>query len=104
MNHSITAKYAARPAASFPRPSLRSRERHLGLRSTIVFRAASAPVTVLRGETTSSLARIRGGSRAITPTQARRTVSGHLRPIVSMTWARSLPVGWSSAATAPWLA
>ena len=34
MQHSIAAKYAARPAASFVRPTSRVRERRLGLRAT----------------------------------------------------------------------
>ena len=32
MQHSIAAKYAARPAARFVQPSSRARERRLGLR------------------------------------------------------------------------
>src|SRR3989304_1453604 len=40
MEHSIAAKYAARPAARFPRPSSRTRERRLGLRVEPAFRAA----------------------------------------------------------------
>ena len=104
MEHSIAAKYAARPVASFPPPSARSRERRLGLRSAIAFRATSSRRTVLRGETSSAVARLRGGTRGITPTRAPRPGSGRLRPVVSMTWSRSVPVGRSSAAAAPWLA
>ncbi|MBI3746697.1 MAG: hypothetical protein HY264_09320 [Chloroflexi bacterium] len=102
MEHSIAAKYAARPAASFPRPSVRVRERRLGLRSAIAFRATSGRQSVLRRQA-STLAQLRGGSRAITPTHARRVVSGRPRPIISMTWSRSVRIGGWSAASAPWL-
>jgi hypothetical protein len=102
MEHSIAAKYAARPAASFPRPSVRVRERRLGLRAAIAFRATNGRPSVIRRES-SSLAQLRGGSRAITPTRTRPAASGRPRPIVSMTWSRSLRIGRSSAATAPWL-
>jgi tRNA A37 N6-isopentenylltransferase MiaA len=50
VEHSIAAKYAARPAASFPRPSVRVRERRLGLGSAVAFRATSGRVSVLRRE------------------------------------------------------
>ena len=48
MNHSIAAKYAARPAAHFVRPSVRTKERRLGLhaggfRSTAERRHGAAP-------------------------------------------------------------
>src|SRR3989337_1231789 len=56
MEHSIAAKYAARTTASFPRPSARSRERRLGLRSAIAFRATSSRSTVLSGETSPARA------------------------------------------------
>ena len=48
MQHSIAAKYAARPAARFVRASSRARERRLGLRTAATFRAAPARATVLR--------------------------------------------------------
>ncbi|MES2208670.1 MAG: hypothetical protein V4515_00555 [Chloroflexota bacterium] len=103
MEHSIAAKYAARPAASFPRPSARIRERRLGLGSAVAFRARSGRSTELRRETGSSLASIRGGTRSITPTRARLPGSGRPRPRVSMTWSRSVRIHRSSAVTAPWL-
>lgn len=103
MEHSIAAKYALRSAASFPRPSVRFRERRLGLRAAVVFRATVGPATELRLEG-SGPARLRGGTRSITPTRPRRPSSGRPRHPVSMTWSRSLPVGRLSAATAPWLA
>jgi hypothetical protein len=102
MEHSIAAKYAARPAASFPRPSVRVRERRLGLRGAIAFRATNGRASVLRRES-SSLAQLRGGSRAITPTRTRPAASGRPHPIVTMTWSRSLRIGRPNAALAPWL-
>ncbi len=49
MDHSIAAKYAARPAARFVRPSTRVRERRLGLRPSGSFQAPGVRSTELRG-------------------------------------------------------
>ena len=103
MEHSIAAKYAARPAASFPRPPVRTRERRLGLASAVAFRAMSGRTTEIRSRIESPLPTIRGASRTITPTRSRIPASGRPRPTVSMTWARSVRNGRSRAATAPWL-
>ena len=104
MEHSIAAKYAARPAARFPRPSSRTRERRLGLRAAIGFRPTAWRPTVLRQPELSAYARLRAGTRAITPTRTRRPATGRPRPVVAMTWSRSVPLGRSSAAAAPWRA
>jgi hypothetical protein len=104
MEHSIAARFAARSAASFPRPSVRVKQRRLGLGSAIAFRATAGRVTVLRRETPSPVGRLRGGSRAITALAARRPSSGRPRPVVTMTWSRSARVGRSSAVSAPWRA
>lgn len=102
MEHSIAAKYAARPAARFPQPSTRIRERRLGLRSAVAFRAGGGRATVLREPERSALASLRAGTRSITPTRPRRPATGRPHPVVSITWSRSVPVGRSSAAAAPW--
>ncbi|HSO28429.1 MAG TPA: hypothetical protein VLS28_00875 [Candidatus Sulfomarinibacteraceae bacterium] len=104
MEHSIAAKYAARPVARFPRSSPRIRERRLGLRSAIAFRATAWRPTVLHRPEQTALARLRAGARSITPTRTRRPATGRPHPVVSMTWSRSVPQGRSSAAAAPWLA
>ena len=57
MEHSIAAKYAARPAAHFVRPSARTRERRLGLRAAGSFQPSTARSTVLRRVDGSVLAR-----------------------------------------------
>src|SRR5438093_179637 len=49
MGQSIAAKYAARPAARFVRPSSRARERRLGLGAQATFSAASTAQTELPG-------------------------------------------------------
>jgi hypothetical protein len=106
MQHSIAAKYAARPAASFVRPSSRIRERHLGLRMRGTFQAASPHATVLRRTDLSPLVRLRASWRAVRPARPNRPVAGHVRPVVSMVWARSGRPGRDrrhGAATAPWL-
>ena len=68
MDHSIAAKYAARPAAHFVRPSTRVRERRLGLRpSELVPARPAVRSTVLHGPEVAPLARLRAGWRAIQP-------------------------------------
>ena len=105
MDHSIAAKYAARPAARFVRPSAHVRERRLGLRSSGSFHAPGVRPTVLRGSEIAPLVRLRAGWRAITPAVARRHRSGRPRPLVAMDWARSgraVGVRRPGAASAPW--
>jgi len=107
MEHSIAAKYAARPAARFVRPSGRVRERRLGLRPSASFRSPDPRPTVLHGPEVAPLARLRAGWRAIQPAPARRQRSGSLRPLVTMEWARSGRTGTvrrPGAASAPWRA
>lgn len=107
MQHSIAAKYAARPAAHFVRVPSRARERRLGLRATVTFRAVPARATVLRRPDVAPLLRLRASWRSVKAARPRRTSSGRIRPVVSMHWSRpSGPVreSRSSAASAPWLA
>jgi len=107
MQHSIAAKYAARPAAQFVRPSSRARERRLGLRSAGTFQPASPRQTVLRQADLSPLVRLRAGWRAVRPARSTRSVVGRLQPVVIMHWAGS-GAGSSQhhtgAASAPWRA
>ena len=105
MDHSIAAKYAARPAARFVRPSTRVRERRLGLRPAGSFRAPGPRTTVLHGPEVAPLTRLRARWRAIQPAVARRHRSGRPRPLVTMEWARSGRPGMvrrPGAASAPW--
>jgi hypothetical protein len=105
MDHSIAAKYAARPAARFVRPSTRVRERRLGLRPSGSFHAPGIRPTVLRGPEVAPLARLRASWRAIHPAVSGRQRSGRLRPLVAMEWARSGRSGTvrrPGAASAPW--
>ncbi len=107
MQHSIAAKYAARPAARFVRASSRTREPRLGLRTAATFRAVPARATVLRRPDLAPLLRLRASSRSIQAAGPRRSSLGLIRPVVSMRWSRpSGPVreSRSSAASAPWLA
>ena len=81
MGHSIAAKYAARPAARFVRPSSRARERRLGLVPITSFSAVAARQTELRVSEAGPYARLRAGWRG--PRAARpRTRDGRLRPQV----------------------
>ena len=75
MDHSIAAKYAARPAARFVRPSTRVRERRLGLRPSGSFQAPGTRTTTLRGPEVASRARLRASWRAIQPAVVRRTAT-----------------------------
>lgn len=104
MDHSIAAKYAARPAARFVRPSTRVRERRLGLRPSGSFHAQGLRSTELHGPELAPLARIRASWRAIQPAVSRRQRSGRPRPLVIMEWARSGRPGTArpGAASAPW--
>ena len=72
MQHSIAAKYAARPAARFVRPSSRTRERRLGLRPSGSLQPAAARATVLRRPDVAPLTHLRAGWRAITAGHGRR--------------------------------
>src|SRR6478735_3291474 len=105
MDHSIAAKYAARPAARFVRPSTRVRDRRLGLRPAGSFRAQAPRATTLHGPDVPALAQLRAGWRAIHPAVTRRRVSGRPGPLVVMEWARSGRPGIvrrPGAASAPW--
>jgi hypothetical protein len=107
MEHSIAAKYAARPAARFVRPSTRARQRRLGLRAAASFNAAIGGSTVLRNADLGPLIRMRAKWRSVQAAQPRRAASGQPRPVVAMNWARSGRSGTdrrSSAVSAPWRA
>ena len=107
MQHSIAAKYAARPAARFVCASPRARQQRLGLRTTSTFRAVPARATVLRRPDLAPLLRLRASWRSVQAARPGRPQSGRIRPVVSMRWSRpSGPVreSRSSAASAPWLA
>ena len=105
MQHSIAAKYAARPAARFVRPSTRLRERRLGLRAVGSFHAAPPRATVLRRMDLPPLVRLRANWRAVRPARPARRVGGRIGPVVSMSWARFGRSGGgrrSGAASTPW--
>jgi hypothetical protein len=105
MQHSIAAKYAARPAARFVRPSARSRERRMGLRPSSSISPATYRATVLHRADIAPLTHLRAGWRAITPARGATRTVGHLRPRVTMRWSNAgLPGAdrHSSAAPAPW--
>ena len=105
MEHSIAAKYAARPGARFVRPSARARQRRLGLRSSDAFRPASSRAAVLRPSELGPLVALRASWRAIRPVGGRRPASGPPRAPVEMHWAHSggtRSTRRRSAAMAPW--
>lgn len=104
MEHSITARYAVRPAARFPRASSGSRQRRLGLGMGRAFSPATTRLTVLLRDQPSPFAHIRRDPRSIAATRPVRGSSGRLRPPFSLTWQRSLAPRHPSAHAAPWRA
>jgi hypothetical protein len=104
MEHSITARYAARPAARFPRASSGSRQRHLGLHAGRAFSPAPTRLTVLLRDQPSPLAHLRRDHRSITSTRPARPSSGRIRPPFTLTWGRSNAPRHPSAHAAPWRA
>jgi hypothetical protein len=105
MEHSIAAKYAARPSARFVRSSSRAKQRRLGLRTTQSFNAAPSQATVLRTADLGPLVRLKANWRSIRAARPHRRAAGQPRPLVRMRWARSAGTGSvrrSSAASAPW--
>jgi hypothetical protein len=107
MQHSIAAKYAARPAARFVRSSPRARERRLGLRATS-FQAASSHQTALRRTDLGPYVQLRASWRSIQPARSHAGVrTGRIRPVVAFRWTRlgqPMRRDRPSAASAPWLA
>lgn len=107
MQHSIAAKYAARPAARFVRSSPRARERRLGLR-TQAFQAASSHETALRRTDLGPYVQLRARWRSIQPARSFAGLrTGRIRPAVTFRWMRlGQPIRRDrpSAASAPWLA
>jgi hypothetical protein len=104
MGHSIAAKYAARPAARFVRPSSRARERRLGLAAVVTFSPAATRATELRRAGGSAVAVLHAGWRSPRPIRPVVT-GGRPRPAVRMRWTRSDGRGSDRsprAGTAPW--
>jgi hypothetical protein len=105
MQHSIAAKYAARPLARFVTPTARARMPRLGLRAFGSFQPAPSRATVLRRGDFSPYAALRSSWRAITPARVTRPSMGVLRPLVTMRWANAGRVRDDrAAAAAPWRA
>ena len=104
MEHSITARYAARPAARFPRASSGSRQRRLGLGAGRAFSPAPTRLTVLYHDQPSPVAHLRRDPRSIAATRPVRISGGHLQPPFSLTWASSPEPRRRSANPAPWRA
>ena len=104
MEHSITARYAARPAARFPRASSGSRQRRLGLGTGRAFSPAPTRLTVLRRDQPSLLVHLRRDPRSMAATRPIRRSGGLVRPALSMTWGSSSAPRRPSAHAAPWRA
>ena len=104
MEHSIAARYAARPAARFPRASSGSRQRRLGLGAGRAFSPAPTRLTVLLRDQPSPLLHLRRDPRSIAATRPIRRSGGQLRPAFTLTWGRSQAPRHPSAHAAPWRA
>jgi hypothetical protein len=83
MQHSIAAKYAARPAARFVRPVGLGRERRLGLRPGLSYQRATTRVQLAR---LSHGGLHLSGWRPVSPLRRGLPVSGVLRPAVAIHW------------------
>jgi hypothetical protein len=104
MEHSITARYQARPVARFPRSTSGSRRPRLGLGAKHPFRPAPTRLTVLLRDQPSPVAHLRRDPRSIAATRPIRPSSGLPRPAFSLTWQRSQAPRRPSAHAAPWRA
>jgi hypothetical protein len=104
MEHSIAARFAARPVARFPRALSGSRRRRLGLGALRAFSPAPTRLTVLHHDQPSPLAHLRRDRRSIAATRPVRISGGLLRPAYTLTWQRSLGPRHPSAHAAPWRA
>ena len=105
MDHSVTARYAGRPAAYFVRRRARANDLRLGLRPVGSFRSVAARQTVLREGVGSPIARLRSGRRALRIVAPRRPASGAPRPAVVMRWSRAVrrtTNPGSSSVSSPW--
>ncbi|HEX9043707.1 MAG TPA: hypothetical protein VF802_01655 [Candidatus Limnocylindrales bacterium] len=105
MQHSIAARYVARPAARFVRPSVTDRERRLGLRPAGSMQAASAHPTVLRRADLGPFVELRAAWRAFAPARPTSRPLSPLRHGARLTWAGSEAPRRSrrpGAAPAPW--
>jgi hypothetical protein len=89
MQHSIAARYVARPAARFVRPPVTDRERRLGLRPTGSMQAASMHPTVLRRADLGPFVELRARWRAVSPALSTRRSLSPLRHGARLTWAGS---------------
>ncbi len=94
MQHSIAARYAAWPSR-FVHPTARARERHLGLRSSAVFIAATGRRTVLRRPDVGPLTALRAPWRSLTVAPTRPSASGRPAPAARMRWTSSDRAGGS---------
>ena len=104
MEHSIAARFAARPVARFPRALSGSGRRRLGLGAVRAFSPAPTRLTVLLRDQPSPLAHLRRDPRSIAATRPTRASSGLPRPAFTMTWQRSPVPRRPSAHAAPWRA
>jgi hypothetical protein len=105
MDHSVTARYAGRPAAFFVRRRARAHDPRLGLRPAGTFRSAAVRATVLQHGVGSPVARLQGGRRTLRIVAPRVSTSGVPRPSVEMRWSRRRTSSHgSSPASSPWLA
>jgi hypothetical protein len=105
MQRSITARYAVRPVARFPRPLDRSRSRRLGLRAFGSIVPAPSQPTILRHADIGPLARLRADWRSIAPARPDRRRTGAPRPMTTIRWSGARRTGADrrpSASAAPW--
>jgi hypothetical protein len=104
MQRSFAARFAVRPAASFPTPPPRHRERRLGLYRHVGFQASTDHPTIVRRTDLGPVVLLRADWRAVTPVRPHRA-AGVAGPLAAVRWAKlevRSPGRRVRAASAPW--
>jgi hypothetical protein len=104
MQRSFAARFSVRPAASFPTPPPRLRERRLGLHRHVGFQASTDRPTIVRRTDLGPVVLLRADWRAVTPVRP-HGAAGVAGPLAAVRWAKlevRSPGRRVRAASAPW--
>ena len=104
MQRSFAARFAVRPAARFPTPPPRLRERRLGLHRHVSFQASTDRPTIVRRTDLGPVVLLRADWRAVTPVRS-PGATGVAGSLAAVRWAKLEVRGPGRrvrAASAPW--
>ncbi|HEY4945654.1 MAG TPA: hypothetical protein VIH94_05840 [Candidatus Limnocylindrales bacterium] len=104
MQRSFAARFAVRPAVSYPTPPPRLRERRLGLHRSAGFRASTDRPTIVRRTDLGPVVLLRADWRSVTAVRSRGGPAG-AGPLAGVRWAKLEVRGPGRrvrAASAPW--